>query len=134
MALVFTFVRVKVGVVDDTDPTPTPPATADLFAIYPRRHSGSGRDFSKGYIYYLVFKDGGGVELTTAFADVTPYLKDELPAAGNSWSASATDTKVKHRRAFTNMSTWVNDGTVFFRLTKITGAGVASVEIHAEVI
>lgn len=127
MGLDFSFTRTKSSTADDADPNTSAPESDEVFYL-PIRRPDFGERPVQGWLYYIIFRNAGGSEVSAGTATVTPYLRDE---SDNGWFSVGADAPVGHRVGYTSGSL-VNDASVFFRITNIAGAGVATVELRAE--
>jgi amino acid permease len=117
--------RTKTGVVADAIPTiAVPPSATDVLG-YPSMKLDANAQ-AKGWSYYLAFFAADGSEVTTASATVTPWVRDDRDA---SWASVQTDAAVAHRELY-QCAHFFGACDLFFQLTDIAGAGVASVEVR----
>lgn len=116
--------RQKTGVVDDADPNAASPAAEavteyDTFRL-------DANEIARGWVYYLIFRDAGGAEVSSATATVTPWIRDEVD---DSWANAQSDSNAGNRQLF-QCAHFFSASAIFFQLTNIAGVGVDSVEVR----
>lgn len=116
--------RTKTGTGADADPNSSAPSTADVLE-HPSVQRANSQPV-KGWVYYLVFLDAAGDEVAGGTATLTPWIYDELDG---SWASAQSDSSVGNRQLY-QTAHFFNASKLFFQLTDIAGAGVASVEVR----
>lgn len=128
MGFSFTFTRTKTGTTDDASPIDTAPSDSNVFEFQARRHD-FGEQPVVGWIYYLIFKNSGGGEISGT-ATVTPYLRDD---SDMTWVEMREDLEVGRRVAHIS-ATRMNDAAIYFRITAVSGSSISAIELRAEAI
>jgi hypothetical protein len=109
------------------DATPTvlaPPAAADVLG-YPTQKLDANAQ-AKGWTYCLQFLDVNGNPVPAGTATVTPWVRDDFDGV---WASVQTDVAVAHLELY-QCAHFFGASDIFFQLTDIAGAGVASVEVR----
>lgn len=114
--------RAKSSVVADANPNVSVPATVDIVEYDTFRPDANIP--AKGWTYYLIFRDAAGAEVLSGTATVNLWVYDELDG---SW-ASVQVSSSNENRALYQCAHFFGACKLFFQLTDIAGAGVASVE------
>lgn len=116
--------RTKTGTVADADPNTSAPAAADELTFSPFHPATNEK--ASGWVYYLVYLDAGGAEVSDGDATVTLWVKD---AADGSWASVAADAAVGNRELF-QLQHLFAACTLFAQLTGITGTAIATIEVR----